>query len=105
MAAKSCYRFRDLPLSQRSPLRNKRSPLLAVILLFAVLLLIAAPLLIRQSILPQAPVDDSRLIEYRNPKLGFSVQRPEAWEISEDANLILNGVSPTMNAVAFIPQN
>ncbi len=86
-------------------MRNKRSPLLAVILLFAVLLLIAAPLLIRQSILPQAPVDDSRLIEYRNPKLGFSVQRPEAWDISEDANLILNGVSPTMNAVAFIPQN
>ena len=52
-------------------MRNKRSPLLAVILLFAVLLLIAAPLLIRQSILPQAPVDDSRLIDYRNPKLGF----------------------------------
>jgi hypothetical protein len=86
-------------------LRNKRSPLLAVILLFAVLLLIAAPLLIRQSILPQAPVDDSRLIEYRNPKLGFRLLRPEVWEVSEDANLILNGVSPTMDAVAFIPQN
>ena len=86
-------------------MRNKRSPLLAVILLFAVLLLIAAPLLIRQSILPQAPVDDSRLIEYRNSKLGFSLQRPEAWEISEDENLILNGVSPNMDAVAFIPKN
>ena len=86
-------------------MRNKRSPLLAVILLFAVLLLIAAPLLIRQSILPQAPVDDSRLIEYRNPKLGFSLQRPEAWEISEDENLILHGVSPNMDAVAFIPKN
>jgi PsbP-like protein len=86
-------------------LRNKRSPLLAVILLFAVLLLIAAPLLIRQSILPQAPVDDSRLIDYRNPTLGFSLQRPEAWEISEDENLILSGVSPTMDAVAFVPKN
>jgi hypothetical protein len=85
--------------------RNKRSPLLAVILLFAVLLLIAAPLLIRQSILPQAPVDDSRLIEYRNPTLGFSLQRPEAWEVSEDENLILSGVSPTMDAVAFVPKN
>ena len=86
-------------------MRNKRSPLLAVILLFGVLLLIAAPLLIRQSILPQTPVDDSRLIEYRNPTLGFSLQRPEVWEISEDENLILSGVSPTMDAVAFVPKN
>ena len=86
-------------------MRNIRSPLLAVILLFAVLLLIGAPLLIRQSILPQAPVDDSRLIEYRNPKLGFSVLRPEVWEVSEDENLILNGISPTMDAVAFISKN
>ena len=86
-------------------MRNKRSPLLAVILLFAVLLLIAAPLLIRQSILPQTPVDDSRLIEYRNSTLGFSLQRPEVWEVSEDENLILSGVSPTMDAVAFVPKN
>ncbi len=86
-------------------MRNKRSPLLAVILLFAVLLLIAAPLLIRQSVLPQTPVDDSRLIEYRNPTLGFRVLRPEVWEVSEDENLILSGVSPTMNAVAFVPKN
>jgi hypothetical protein len=86
-------------------LRNKRSPLLALILLFAVLLLIAAPLLIRQSILPQTPVDDSRLIEYRNTTLGFSLQRPEVWEVSEDENLILSGVSPTMDAVAFVPKN
>ena len=85
-------------------MRNKRSPLLAVILLFAVLLLIGAPLLIRQSVLPQTPVDDSRLIEYRNPTLGFRVQRPEVWEVSEDENLILNGVSPTMDAVAFVPK-
>jgi hypothetical protein len=84
-------------------LRNKRSPLLAVILLFGVLLLIAAPLLIRQSILPQAPVDDSRLIEYRNPALGFRLQRSEVWETSEDENLILGGVSDTMDAVAFVP--
>jgi hypothetical protein len=84
-------------------LRNKRSPLLAVILLFGVLLLIAAPLLIRQSILPQVPVDDSRLIEYRNPALGFRLQRPEVWETSEDENLILGGVSDTMDAVAFVP--
>ena len=86
-------------------MRNKRSPLLAVILLFAVLLLIAAPLLIRQSILPQAPVDDSRLIEYRNPALGFRLLRPEVWEISEDENLILSGVSETMDAVAFVPKD
>jgi hypothetical protein len=86
-------------------LRNKRSPLLAVILLFAVLLLIGAPLLIRQSVLPQAPVDDSRLIDYRNPALGFRLQRPEVWEISEDENLILSGVSPTMDAVAFVPKD
>jgi hypothetical protein len=85
-------------------LRNKRSPLLAVILLFAVLLLIAAPLLIRQSILPQVPVDDSRLIEYRNPALGFRLLRPEVWEVSEDENLILSGVSDTMDAVAFVPK-
>jgi hypothetical protein len=86
-------------------LRNIRSPLLAVILLFAVLLLIAAPLLIRQSILPQTPVDDSRLIEYRNPTLGFRLLRPEVWETSEDEKLILSGVSPTMDAVAFVPKN
>jgi hypothetical protein len=85
--------------------RNKRSPLLAVILLFGVLLLIAAPLLIRQSILPQAPVDDSRLIDYRNPALGFRMLRPEVWEVSEDENLILGGVSDTMDAVAFVPKN
>jgi hypothetical protein len=86
-------------------LRNKRSPLLAVILLFGVLLLIAAPLLIRQSILPQAPVDDSRLIEYRNPAMGFRLLRPEVWETSEDEKLILSGVSETMDAVAFVPKN
>jgi hypothetical protein len=84
--------------------RNKRSPLLVVILLFGVLLLIAAPLLIRQSILPQATVDDSRLIEYRNPALGFRLLRPEVWESSEDENLILSGVSDTMDAVAFVPK-
>ena len=86
-------------------MRNKRSPLLAVILLFGVLLLIAAPLLIRQSILPQAPVDDSRLIDYRNPALGFRMLRPEVWETSEDENLILGGVSDAMDAVAFVPKN
>ena len=86
-------------------MRNKRSPLLAVILLFAVLLLIAAPLLIRQSILPQAPVDDSRLIDYRNPALGFHMLRPEVWDTSEDDQLILGGASPTMKAVAFVPKN
>jgi hypothetical protein len=86
-------------------LRNKRSPLLAVILLFAVLLLIAAPLLIRQSLLPQAPVDDSRLIDYRNPALGFRMLRPEVWEVSEDENLILGGVTEALDAVAFVPQN
>lgn len=86
-------------------MRNKRSPLLAVILLFGVLLLIAAPLLIRQSILPQAPVDDSRLIEYRNPAMGFRLLRPEVWETSEDEKLILSGVSETMDAVAFVPTN
>ena len=86
-------------------MRNKRSPLLAVLLLFAVLLLIAAPLLIRQSILPQAPVDDSRLIDYRNPTLGFRLLRPEVWDTSEDDQLILGGVSPSMKAVAFVPKN
>lgn len=86
-------------------MRNKRSPLLAVILLFGVLLLIAAPLLIRQSLLPQVPVDDSRLIDYRNPALGFRMLRPEVWEMSEDEKLILSGVSDTMDAVAFVPQN
>jgi hypothetical protein len=73
-------------------------------LLFAVLLLIAAPLLIRQSILPQAPVDDSRLIDYRNPALGFRLLRPEVWESSEDENLILGGISDAMDAVAFVPK-
>jgi hypothetical protein len=86
-------------------LRNKRSPLLAVILLFGVLLLIAAPLLIRQSILPQAPIDDSRLIEYRNPALGLRMLRPEVWETSEDENLILGGVTDALDAVAFVPKN
>ena len=86
-------------------MRNKRSPLLAVILLFAVLLLIGAPLLIRQSILPQTPVDDSRLIEYRNPTLGLRFLRPEVWETSEDENLILSGVSASMDTVAFVPKN
>ncbi len=86
-------------------MRNKRSPLLAVILLFAVLLLVAAPLLIRQSLLPQAPVDDNRLIDYRNPALGFRMLRPEVWEVSEDENLILGGVTEAMDAVAFVPQN
>lgn len=86
-------------------MRNLRSPLLAVILLFAVLLLIASPLLIRQSILPQAPVDDSRLIEYRNSALGLRFLRPEEWETSEDENLILSGVSATMDTVAFVPKN
>lgn len=86
-------------------MRNKRSPLLAVILLFAVLLLVAAPLLIRQSILPQAPIDDSRLIEYRNPALGLRFLRPEAWETSEDENLILGNVSTTMDTVAFVPKS
>jgi hypothetical protein len=84
--------------------RNKRSPLLAVILLFAVLLLIAAPLLIRQSLLPQAPVDDSRLIDYRNPALGFRLLRPETWQVSEDEKLILGGVTEALDAVAFVPQ-
>ena len=65
-------------------MRNKRSPLLAVILLFAVLLLIAAPLLMRRSIMPQPLVDDSRLVEYRSPTLGFSLLRPEAWTVVED---------------------
>lgn len=86
-------------------MRNKRSPLLAVILLFGVLFLIAAPLLIRQSILPQAPVDDSRLIDYRNPALGFRMLRPEVWEASEDENLILGGVSDKIDTVAFVPKN
>ena len=85
-------------------MRNKRSALLAVILLFAVLLLIAAPLLIRQSLLPQAPVDDSRLIEYRNLTLGMRFMRPETWETSEDENLILGNVSPTIDTVAFVPK-
>jgi hypothetical protein len=75
-----------------------------VILLFVVLLLVAAPLLIRQSILPQAPVDDSRLIEYRNPALGFRMLRPEVWETSADEKLILGGVSDSMDAVAFVPK-
>lgn len=86
-------------------MRNLRSPLLAVILLFAVLLLVAAPLLIRQSVLPQAPVDDSRLIEYRNPALGLRFLRPEVWETSEDENLTLGNVSATMDTVAFVPKN
>jgi predicted Zn-dependent protease len=84
-------------------LRNKRSPLLAVILLFAVLLLVGAPLLIRQSILPQPMVDDSYLVEYRNPTLGFSQLRPEPWTVVEDHPQLIPKGQDTLHAVAFVP--
>jgi hypothetical protein len=79
---------------------------LAVILLFAVLLLIGAPLLIRQSILPEAPVDDSRLIEYRNPALGFKLLRPEVWGQFEDEPAVLGGQASTvLHTVTFVPKS
>ena len=84
-------------------MRNKRSPLLAVILLFAVLLLVGAPLLIRQSILPQPMVDDSYLVEYRNPTLGFSQLRPEPWTVVEDHPQLIPKGQDTLHAVAFVP--
>jgi predicted Zn-dependent protease len=84
-------------------LRNKRSPLLAVILLFAVLLLVGAPLLIRQSILPQPMVEDSYLVEYRNPTLGFSQLRPEPWTVVEDHPQLIPKGQDTLHAVAFVP--
>ena len=84
-------------------MRNKRSPLLAVILLFAVLLLIAAPLLIRRSLLPQGPVDDSRLIEYRNADLAFKVLRPEAWTVVENHPQLVPQGQDALRAVAFVP--
>jgi predicted Zn-dependent protease len=84
-------------------LRNIRSPLLAVILLFAVLLLVGAPLLIRQSILPQPMVDDSHMIEYRSPTLGFSQLRPEPWTVVEDHPQLIPKGQDTLHAVAFVP--
>jgi predicted Zn-dependent protease len=84
-------------------LRNKRSPLLAVILLFTVLLLVAVPLLMRRSIMPQPIVDDSRLVEYRNPTLGFSQLRPEAWTVVEDHPQLIPKGQDTLHAVAFVP--
>ena len=84
-------------------MRNLRSPLLAVILLFAVLFLIAAPLLIRQSILPQPQVDDSHLVEYHNPTLGFSQLRPEPWTVVEDHPQLIPPGQDTLHAVAFVP--
>jgi hypothetical protein len=84
-------------------LRNIRSPLLAVVLLFAVLLLVAAPLLIRRSILPQPVVDDSRLVEYRNPALGFRVVRPEPWTVVEDHPQLVPPGQAVLHAVAFVP--
>jgi hypothetical protein len=84
-------------------LRNKRSPLLAVILLFAVLLLVAVPLLIRRNIMPQPIVDDSRLVEYRSSTLGFSQLRPEAWTVVEDHPQLIPKGQDTLHAVAFVP--
>lgn len=84
-------------------MRNRRSPLLAVILLFAVLFLIAAPLLIRQNILPQPIIDDSRLVEYRNPTLGFSQLRPEPWTVVEDHPQLIPKGQDTLHGVAFVP--
>jgi len=84
-------------------LRNKRSALLAVILLFTVLLLVAVPLLMRRSIMPQPLVDDSRLVEYRNPTLGFSELRPEAWTVVEDHPQLIPKGQDTLHAVAFVP--
>lgn len=84
-------------------MRNKRSPLLAVILLFAVLLLVAVPLLMRRNIMPQPIVDDSRLVEYRSPTLGFSQLRPEAWTVVEDHPQLIPKGQDTLHAVAFVP--
>jgi predicted Zn-dependent protease len=84
-------------------LRNIRSPLLAVVLLFGVLLLIAAPLLIRRSILPQGSVDDSRLVEYRSADLAFKVLRPEAWTVVENHPQLVPQGQDTLRAVAFVP--
>ena len=84
-------------------MRNIRSPLLAVVLLFAVLLLIAAPLLIHRSILPQPVVDDSRLVEYRNPTLGFRLLRPEPWTVVEDHPQLIPQGQNILHGVAFVP--
>ena len=84
-------------------MRNKRSPLLAVILLFAVLLLVAVPLLMRRNIMPQPMVDDSRLVEYRSPTLGFSQLRPESWTVIEDHPQLIPKGQDTLHAVAFVP--
>ncbi len=84
-------------------MRNKRSVLLAVILLFAVLLLVAAPLLIRRSILPQPIVDDSRLVEYNNPTLGFKLLRPERWTVVEDHPQLIPQGQNILHGVAFVP--
>ncbi len=84
-------------------MRNIRSPLIAAILLFAVLFLIAAPLLIRRSILPQPAVDDSRLVEYRNPTLGFRLLRPEPWTVVEDHPQLIPQGQDVLHAVAFVP--
>ena len=84
-------------------MRNKRSPVLAVILLFTVLLLVAVPLLMRRSIMPQPLVDDSRLVEYRSPTLGFSELRPEAWAVVEDHPQLIPKGQDTLHAVAFVP--
>ncbi len=84
-------------------MRNIRSPLLAVTLLFIVLLLVAAPLLIHRSLLPQAPVDDSRLVEYRNPTLGFRLMRPEPWTVVEDHPQLIPQGQDILHGVAFVP--
>ena len=84
-------------------MRSIRSPLLAVVLLFAVLLLVAAPLLIRRSILPAPVVDDSRLVEYRNPTLGFRTLRPEPWQVIEDHPQLIPQGQDILHAVAFVP--
>ena len=69
----------------------------------AVLLLVGAPLLIRQSILPQPLVDDSHMVEYRNPTLGFSQLRPEPWTVVEDHPQLIPKGQDTLHAVAFVP--
>ena len=84
-------------------MRNKRSPLLAVILLFTVLLLVAVPLLMRRNIMPQPLVDDSRLVEYRSPAFGFSELRPEPWTVIEDHPQLIPKGQDTLHAVAFVP--
>ena len=84
-------------------MRNLRSPLLAVILLFGVLFLVAAPLLIRQNVMPQAVTDDSRLVEYRNPTFGFSQLRPEPWTVIEDHPQLIPKGQDTLHGVAFVP--